>query len=206
MQWVEHAQSQSQERSKSTILITDRSPLAICAQSDIAPSRRITSLELMTLSSMEILPKSYTESNLILIPPLRIRVSSGLRRNRKKKAGKKRVLKRVYFEANSKQSSYSDVVTSYIDASNPESLEMLSGIIEVNEEQQEDNKEQYEKQIDDHHENSDEAENSEDAEDEKLDDEAKSNSSLPADEHYNSQVNLIVAKNSPRESFKVFNQ
>ena len=38
--------------------------------------------------------------------------------------GKKRILKRKRFEANSLRSSYSEVVTSYIDVSNPESLEM----------------------------------------------------------------------------------
>lgn len=69
-----------------------------------------------------------------------MQTSKGLIPSKKRKSGKKRILRRVYFEANSKQSSYSDVVTSYIDASNPQSLEMLSDIEEVNEEQQNEQK------------------------------------------------------------------
>ena len=110
-------------------------------------------------------------------------------------------MKRVYFEAHSNKSSYSDVVTSYVDASNPNSLDLLSNIIEVNEEQLENDNEEYKNGND----KDDNAENDEDGyRSENI--ESESSSSAPADEHFDSQVNLVVAKNSPRESFKVFNQ
>lgn len=126
----------------------------------------------------------------------------------KKLKAKKRVLKRVYFEGTSAQSSYSSLVSDYVEPSMENSLDLLSHIQEAEDvvEEEEEEEEAWVAPVaqvawspfpPNFNSGSERASGSHPRE---------SYSSLPADEHYDSEANLQVERHSPRESFKVFNQ
>ena len=126
----------------------------------------------------------------------------------KGKGGKKRVLKRVWNEGDAEMSGWSSLVSEYINLSNPSSLQELSNIEEVDEDNYiplEENKtkkrrkkKKKKKPVQENDESN--REYSEES------GEGESDSSPPGDELYDSITHLMVKRNSPRESIKVFNQ
>lgn len=123
----------------------------------------------------------------------------------------KRVLKRVHYEATSAVSSHSSLVSEYINddldnqleenskAQMYEELEEMkqNGNMDVVHEHSQEDSDHEEYRIDvpsDQHLIS------------PLRHKGTPSSDEPADEHFDSEANLEIARNSPRESFKVFNQ
>ena len=121
------------------------------------------------------------------------------------KAKGKRVLKRIHQAATSSDSSDSILVSDYIDISQDVNLEMNSDAqlyYDRFENPQEDEMDHISED-----DNEDVNSSDSDAPNIRIPVSVKeSASSIPADEHYDSQANLILGRNSPRESFKVFHQ
>lgn len=123
---------------------------------------------------------------------------------KKNKLGK-RVLKRVYRPATSDQSSYSSLMSSYVDIDDISELQLKENALPLDEQLGDGNPQ----------ENGHMHPIPEEAEDSDKDSQSPSSpqlrhqmstSSLPADEYFDSQANIKLEKNSPRESFKVFHQ
>lgn len=130
--------------------------------------------------------------------------------NKKKKKKGKRVLKRVYYEGTSQQSSYSSLMSSYVDIEDSgNGLELNSNVV-VDEPLAEAAPEQYDPIQEMSQEDSNEAE--EESEEAQGDENYQSSpnkgseASAPVEENVGEPAHRIPIHNSPRESFKVFNQ
>jgi hypothetical protein len=118
----------------------------------------------------------------------------------------KRVLKRIHQEATSSNSSDSILISEYVDVSQDVHLEMNSDaqlIIDRYANPQDDEMAHIPED-----ENEDVNSSDSDTPNIKIPKSVKesASSSMPADEHYDSEANLVLGRNSPRESFKVFHQ
>ena len=128
-----------------------------------------------------------------------------MKTKRIKKRKGKRVLKRVYFEANSQNSSYSSLISEYGDADHSAVLEMNSNAVEL-----EQHYAQQEKLIS-IKENSDEDDSPPQSSQNALpvsssENRQQSDFSVPAEEDVDDSSNRMLRHNSPRQSFQVFNQ
>lgn len=125
----------------------------------------------------------------------------------KRKKGK-RVLKRVYHEGTSACSSYSSLISDYVDIEPSENLEpdLDSNIIMEENLNMIPNNNHAMPEIQEEGEYESEQYESESSPELKSSSEERASASIPADEDLDSQANLKVKRNAPRESFKVFNQ
>jgi hypothetical protein len=139
-------------------------------------------------------------------PVLQKRPLRSMKTRKIKKHKGKRVLRRVYFDANSQQSSYSSLMSEYIDCDYSAYLEVNSNAIELEQRYAE------EERMDEIQENSDEDDsppplNSQNVI-EIVDSGGKppTSESIPADEDVENSENRMLMHNSPRENYQVFNQ
>jgi hypothetical protein len=140
--------------------------------------------------------------------PFRTMKTKKYSKKKKRKKGK-RVLKRVYYEANSQQSSYSSLMSDYVDIENSgNGLELNSNVVEEEPDQRE--PEQIDPIQERSQEDSDEAENDSESdqgeENYQSSPQKASEVSIPAEEVAEDPAYRIPVHNSPRESFAVFNQ
>ena len=131
-----------------------------------------------------------------------------LKNKQKNKTKSKRFLKRVYHEATSAQSSWSSLVSSYMDIEDSNDLqpELASNIDLQPENVHEDQGDGHMAMIFEENEGEEAASLQGSSSQSASSPERNDSYSLPADEYYDSEANLQMNKNSPRESFKVFNQ
>lgn len=126
----------------------------------------------------------------------------------KRKKGK-RVLKRVYHEGTSACSSYSSLISDYVDIEPSANLEPdldSNCAIEQGLDLSPSPHPQAMQEIPEEGEYESEQYESESSPSAKSSSEGRVSASVPADEDLDSQANLKVKRNAPRESFKVFNQ
>jgi hypothetical protein len=116
----------------------------------------------------------------------------------KKKKGK-RVMKRIHYEGTSDDSSHSSLISEYIDPSQDDHLSVNSKLYDQANPQENDRM-----AVIPEDEEEDDQEQVESLESPIAGKDLSSPS--PADEHYDSEANLVLERNSPRESFRVFNQ
>lgn len=154
-------------------------------------------------------PDFAKETPIVTSKPLRTMKTKKFKKS-KNKTKSKRVLKRVYHEGTSAMSSWSSLVSSYVDIDNEKDLEPeLASHLDINLEYLPQNPENGDMHMIEEVEEGDNAAlNGEvsSSPHSSFSPNNKSSSSLPADEYYDSQANLRLERNSPRESFKVFNQ
>ena len=116
----------------------------------------------------------------------------------KKRRGK-RVMKRIHYDGTSDESSHSSLVSEYINASLEDNLSVNSNMYDQANPQENDRMGVIPEDEDE-----DDQENADSSDPPRGGKEFSSPS--PADEHYDSSANLVLKKNSPRESFRVFDQ
>lgn len=140
------------------------------------------------------------------VPVLQKRGIRSMKTKKFKKHKGKRVLRRVYFDANSQQSSYSSLMSEYIDNDYSANLEANSNAIELEQRYAE------EERMDEIQEKSDEDEspplqNSQNViEDVDSGGKPRPSESIPANEDVENSENRILIHNSPRENYHVFHQ
>jgi hypothetical protein len=139
------------------------------------------------------------------VPVMQKRSLRSMKTRKIKRHKGKRVLRRVYFDANSQQSSYSSLMSEYIDCDYSAYLEVNSNAIELEQRYAE------EERMDEIQENSDEDEsphlNTQNVI-EIVDSGGKppTSESIPADEDVENSENRMLMHNSPRENYHVFHQ
>ena len=141
-------------------------------------------------------------------PAIEQRPLRSMKTIKKKNKMGKRVLKRVYRPATSDQSSYSSLMSSYVDIDDISELQLKENVLPLSEPMGEGNPQENGQMqpIPEEVEDSDKDSHSNRSGSSPRLRQQMSTSSLPADEYFDSQAKIKIAKNSPRESFNVFNQ
>jgi hypothetical protein len=150
-------------------------------------------------------------------PVMQQRPLRSMKTRRIKKQKGKRVLKRVYFDANDQQSSYSSLMSEYIDCDYSAYLEVNSNAVELEQRYEEERMEErmearMDERMEEIQENSDEDESPALQNGQNVIEivdsggKPRTSESIPADEDVENSENRILKHNSPRENYQVFHQ